>query len=70
MCCFLIGAGLGGSCVCGLSGWFTLGVEAVSVVAEFSEAFELSIVRVNERGVHFLGFRWWACLCHWLVFLC
>ena len=39
-----------------LCGWFSLGVEAVSVIAEFCEAFELSFVGVSERVCIFSGF--------------
>ncbi len=45
-------------------------MKAVGVVAEFRKAFELSLVCVSERGVHFLGLWWLVCVCHRPSFLC
>ncbi len=38
-----------------MCGWLALGVLTVSVVVKFCEAFELYVVRVSERCVHFSG---------------
>ena len=42
--CFLFGAWVGGLCVWRMCGWFALGDAAISVIAQFCEAFELSVV--------------------------